>query len=232
MNGCSRQNPAYRPTLSSFFAAKLIRMTFYSDEFYSKADELIAAGRFIDSKGWVPATSGNFSARLSDGNIAITVSGRHKGCLQRDDIMLIDNNGVALDGKKPSAETLLHTALYQRFPEVQAVLHPHSGNATLAARLFEGEVVLADYELLKALAGVDTHETQISVPIFANDQNIPRLATVVEAYLDSHQRIYAYIIASHGFYTWGASVTDALRHLEALEFLFDCEIRLHGVKKI
>jgi methylthioribulose-1-phosphate dehydratase len=213
------------------YAAKLIRMTLYSDEFYSKADELIVAGRFIDSKGWVPATSGNFSARLSDGNIAITVSGRHKGCLQRDDIMLINNSGVSLDGKKPSAETLLHTSLYQRFPEVQAVLHPHSSNATLAAVLWKDELVLENYELLKALAGIDTHETRISIPIFVNDQNIPRLAAVVESYLDRHEIIHAYIIAGHGFYTWGASVTDALRHLEALEFLFDCEIRLHGVKK-
>ena len=207
-------------------------MTLYNDEFYSKADELIAAGRFIDSKGWVPATSGNFSARLSDGKIAITVSGKHKGCLQRDDIMLIDSNGIALDGKKPSAETLLHTALYQRFPEVQAVLHPHSSNATLAARLFKDEIILADYELLKALAGVNTHETTVSIPIFGNDQNIPRLAAVVESYLDQHEAVHAYIIASHGFYTWGASVTDTLRHLEALEFLFDCEIRLHGIKKL
>ncbi|QWF72623.1 methylthioribulose 1-phosphate dehydratase [Methylomonas paludis] len=203
-------------------------MTAKSDEFYAIADQLIAAGRFIDSKGWVPATSGNFSARLSDGTIAITVSGRHKGCLQREDIMLIDSSGQSLDGKKPSAETLLHTALYQRFPDVQAVLHPHSINATLAARLFPDQLVLENYELLKALQGITTHETRIVVPVFANDQDIARLSRQVEAYLDQHSGVYAYIIASHGFYTWGASVTDTLRHLEALEFLFDCEIRLHG----
>lgn len=205
-------------------------MTLKTDEFYRQADALIAAGRFIDSKGWVPATSGNFSARLSDGNIAITVSGRHKGHLQRDDIMLIDADGHSLDGKKPSAETLLHTSLYRRYPDVQAVLHPHSMNATLAARLFSHEIVLENYELLKALAGIDTHESRATIPIFANDQNIPRLAAVVEDYLDRHGDIHAYIIAGHGFYTWGATVKDTLRHLEALEFLFECEIRLQGVR--
>lgn len=206
-------------------------MTLKNDEFFSKADELIAAGRFIDSKGWVPATSGNFSARLADGNIAITVSGRHKGQLQRGDIMLIDPNGQSLDGQKPSAETLLHTSLYRRYPAVQAILHPHSINATLAARLFEAEIVLEDYELLKALAGIDSHETRISIPIFANDQNIPRLAAQVDNFLNQHGDTHAYIIAGHGFYTWGGSVAETLRHLEALEFLFDCEIRLHGVKQ-
>jgi methylthioribulose-1-phosphate dehydratase len=206
-------------------------MTLKTDEFFSRADELIAAGRFIDSKGWVPATSGNFSAKLSDGTIAITVSGKHKGHLQRDDIMLIDAEGSSLDGQKPSAETLLHTALYQRYPQVQAILHPHSINATLAARLFKHEIVLEDYELLKALSGIDTHESRITIPIFANDQNIPRLAIAVDEYLDQHGDIHAYIIAGHGFYTWGGSVAETLRHLEALEFLFDCEIRLHGVKQ-
>jgi methylthioribulose-1-phosphate dehydratase len=206
-------------------------MILKTDEFFSRADELIAAGRFIDSKGWVPATSGNFSAKLSDGTIAITVSGKHKGHLQRDDIMLIDAEGCSLDGQKPSAETLLHTALYQRYPQVQAILHPHSINATLAARLFKHEIVLEDYELLKALSGIDTHESRITIPIFANDQNIPRLAIAVDEYLDQHGDIHAYIIAGHGFYTWGGSVAETLRHLEALEFLFDCEIRLHGVKQ-
>ncbi|PPD32643.1 MAG: methylthioribulose-1-phosphate dehydratase [Methylomonas sp.] len=206
-------------------------MTLKTDEFFSRADELIAAGRFIDSKGWVPATSGNFSAKLSDGTIAITVSGKHKGHLQRDDIMLIDQSGASLDGQKPSAETLLHTALYLRYPQVNAILHPHSINATLAARLFKHEIVLEDYELLKALAGIVTHDSRITIPIFANDQNIPRLARAVDEYLDHHGDIHAYIIAGHGFYTWGGSVAETLRHLEALEFLFDCEIRLHGVKQ-
>jgi len=203
----------------------------YTEEFLARASELIDAGRFIDNKGWVPATSGNFSARLSDGTIAVTVSGKHKGHLRLEDIMRVDAEGQSLDGKKPSAETLLHTSLYRRFPEIRAVLHPHSVNATLASRVFGQEIVLADYELLKAFCGIDTHETRIVIPVFANDQNIARLAGKVEQYLDTHGALYAYVIAGHGFYTWGGSVAEALRHLEALEFLFDCELRLHGVRK-
>ncbi|GAB4254436.1 MAG: methylthioribulose 1-phosphate dehydratase [Methylomicrobium sp.] len=201
------------------------------EEFSEKAKQLIEAGKFIDSKGWVPATSGNFSARLSNGNIAITVSGKHKGRLTSDDIMLIAPNGASIDGKKPSAETLLHTALYRRFPDIQAVLHPHSPNATLVSKLFDQELVLDDYELLKALPDIDSHETRITIPIFANDQNIARLSALIDDYLDTHDSVYAYLIAGHGFYTWGRTIADALRHIEALEFLFDCEIRLYGAMK-
>jgi methylthioribulose-1-phosphate dehydratase len=202
----------------------------YNEAFLNAAQQLIDAGRFIDSKGWVPATSGNFSARLPDGTIAITVSGKHKGRLELDDIMLIDADANSLDGKKPSAETVLHTSLYKRFPDIQSILHPHSLNATLVSRIFKSEIVLEDYELLKALCGITTHESRVVVPIFANDQNIPRLAELVEQYMDHNAACYAYIIAGHGLYTWGSSVQETLRHLEALDFLFDCELRLHGVK--
>ena len=201
-----------------------------NDAFLDAAQQLINTGRFIDSKGWVPATSGNFSVRLPDGNIAITVSGKHKGQLELEDIMLIDASANSLDGKKPSAETVLHTSLYRRFPDIHSILHPHSLNATLISRIFKSEVVLEDYELLKALCGITTHESRVVVPIFANDQNIPRLAELVDQYLDNHAPCYAYIIAGHGLYTWGASVQETLRHLEALDFIFDCELRLHGVK--
>ena len=202
-----------------------------SQDFKTAAIALCNAGRFIDSKGWVPATSGNFSARLTDGTIAITTSGKHKGHLQVEDIMQIDGEGNALDGKKPSAETVLHTSLYKRFPSIQAILHPHSINAILVSRLFGDRIVLEDYELLKAFQGISTHECRIEIPVFANDQDIPRLAGVIERYLDKADNCYGYVIAGHGLYTWGESIPEALRHLEALDYLFDCEIRLHGVKQ-
>jgi methylthioribulose-1-phosphate dehydratase len=202
----------------------------HSKDFFNLANQLIAVGRFIDNRGWVPATSGNLSARLLDGTVAITVSGKHKGRLQLDDIMLVDEDGNSLDGKKPSAETLLHTSLYKRFPDIQCVLHPHSLNATLISKTFKVACVLENYELLKGLCGITTHEARVLVPIFPNDQNIPRLALQVERHMDQGARGYAYLIHGHGLYTWGASVQEALRHLEVLDFLFECELRLHGVK--
>lgn len=201
-----------------------------TDDFPLRAQELIAAGRFIDSRGWVPATSGNFSARLADGCIAITVSGRHKGRLTADDIMRVDAEGQSLDGRPPSAETRLHTALYRRYPDVGAVLHPHSPGAIVLSRLLTGAVVLENHELLKALRGIHTHDARVIIPIFPNDQDIPRLAGVVDGWLDRYGDAHAYIIASHGFYTWGPSVGEALRQVEALEFLFEIESRLYGAK--
>lgn len=200
-------------------------------EFRAAAADLIAAGGFIHDRGWVPATSGNFSVRLSDGSVAITASGRHKGELRPADILRVDGGGTPLSPGRPSAETPLHLALYRRDPAIGAVLHPHSPGATLISRLVDGHLVLEGYELLKALEGIATHAARVVVPIFPNDQDIPRLAARVEAYMDDHGTGFAYILAGHGFYTWGATVADALRHVEALEHLFDLEMRLHGVKR-
>jgi methylthioribulose-1-phosphate dehydratase len=146
--------------------------------------------------------------------------------------MLIDADANSLDGKKPSAETVLHTSLYRHYPDAQAILHPHPINATLVSRLFGNEIVLEDYELLKAFPGITTHETKAMIPIFANDQDIPRLAGLVQDYLDSVDTCYGYIIAGHGLYTWGVSIPEALRHLEALDYLFACELHLHGVRRL
>lgn len=201
-----------------------------AEEFERRCDELIAAGRFLFERGWVPATSGNFSARLGDGTLAMTVSGRHKGRLTRGDILRADAGGQALDGRRPSAEALLHVQVYNRLADVNAVLHPHTVNATLLSQMAGDVLELQDYELLKAFPGVDTHACRVLVPVFGNDQDIGRLAERVEAYMDANPAIHGYLIRGHGFYTWGATVEDALRHVEAFEFLFECEMRKRGIR--
>lgn len=198
-------------------------------EIRQRAAELCAAGRELYARGMVPATSGNLSVRLRDGRILITVSGTHKGHLEDSDLMLLDASGRAEDENRPSAETALHLQLYRRFPEIGAVLHPHSVHATLLSRLEPRDLVLENYELLKALPGITSHASRVTLPVFANDQDIERLAAGVDAWMERHGPPPGYLISGHGFYTWGDSVSAALRHVEALEFLFDCELRLRGV---
>lgn len=198
-------------------------------EFKQRAAELVAVGHSLYQLGMVPATSGNFSARLSDGRIAITVSGKHKGRLTPEDIMVVDAEGHSLDGRRPSAETLLHVQIYNRFSQAGVVLHPHSVNATLLSRVHSDHLILQDYELLKAFPDIDAHDCKVTVPVFANDQDIARLAAKVDGFMESHPAVHGYLIGGHGFYTWGDTVDDAMRHVEAFEFLFECELKLRGV---
>ncbi|WP_369959123.1 methylthioribulose 1-phosphate dehydratase [Pseudomonas benzenivorans] len=195
------------------------------------AQQIIEAGRFLYGRGWSPATSSNYSARLSASEALLTVSGKHKGELGPDDVLATDMQGRSLEpGKKPSAETLLHTQLYSWKPEIGAVLHTHSVNATVLSRLcLADSLVFADYELQKAFSGVTTHESQVEVPIFDNDQDIARLAAKVQPWLEAHPECVGYLIRGHGLYTWGTRMSDALRQIEAFEFLFECELKVRAL---
>ncbi len=192
------------------------------------AGSLITNCRELAHLGLTPATSSNFSQRIDARHCAITVSGRDKGRLVQDDIMVVDFDGqpVATD-KRPSAETLLHTQLYRRFDDVGCVLHTHSKTQTVASRLFarDGHVTFEGYELQKAFRGNATHEGAVRVPVFPNTQDMPELAARVEVELDRGP-LWGYLIEGHGLYAWGRDMAEARRHLDAFEFLLACELEL------
>lgn len=199
-----------------------------ADQLRDRAQSIISNVRELAQLGWTPATSSNFSQRLDERHAAITVSGRDKGRLVEADIMVVDFDGKAVGSDhRPSAETLLHTQLYRRYPEIGCVLHTHSLVQTVASRLFAGagHVRLEGFELLKAFHGNSTHEMAIDVPVFANTQDMPTLAAQVDALLDS-QPLWGYLIDGHGLYAWGRTMAEARRHLEAFEFLFAAELEL------
>ena len=196
------------------------------------AQLLIGNIRELAQSGWTPATSSNFSHRLDDHHAAITVSGRDKGRLVEDDIMVVDFDGRAVGSDhRPSAETLLHTQLYRRFPEIGCVLHTHSHNQTVASRLYgsAGQVHLQGYELLKAFAGNHTHEASLDLPVLPNTQDMPALAARVEDLLDAGP-LWGYLIDGHGLYAWGRTMAEARRHLDAFEFLLGCELDLRRLR--
>ena len=197
------------------------------------AGEIITNVRELAAAGWTPATSSNFSRRLDDRFAAITVSGRDKGRLTEDDIMVVDFDGRAVGSDhRPSAETLLHTQLYRRYPDIGCILHTHSQNQTIASRLFagRGHVRLDGYELLKAFRGNDTHETEIVVPVLPNSQDMHTLAAQVDCLLD-RQPMWGYLIDGHGLYAWGRDMAEARRHLDAFEFLLGCELELRKLQR-
>ncbi len=197
------------------------------------AQSIVEAGQFLYSRGWSPATSSNYSARIDEEHIAITVSGRHKGELSAGDVMVVDRQGRPVQSQaKASAETLLHTVLYDVIPGIGAVLHTHSVNATVLSRVSgrHPSLVLEGYELQKAFDGIDTHESTVTVPIFENTQDIAALAKETESWFRKHPNQPGYLIRGHGLYTWGKTMADCLRHVEAFEFLFECELETMRVR--
>ncbi|RTE64510.1 methylthioribulose 1-phosphate dehydratase [Amphritea opalescens] len=198
------------------------------------SSELIDAGRWIDSQGWCPATGGNFSARLGENLALVTASGRHKGRLTTEDLLTVDLQGNPVDSDlKPSAETLLHTRLYQLDKQIGAVLHTHSVASTVLSRMVTGEwLTISGYEMQKSLAGNTRHDETLQLAVFDNTQDMPELAEQLAMRWQQTPLNWGFLVSGHGLYAWGKDIAEARRHLEGLEFLFACELEMRrlGVK--
>lgn len=183
--------------------------------------ELLAVAQEFGVRGWTPATSGNYSVRLADASLAVTRSGSDKRKLQMADLLRVDAD--AASPPAASAETALHVQIYAARPEVNAVLHVHSPSATVASRrAAAGGIVLTNFELLKALDGIETHAARVELPVVPNHQDMARLAESIAPFLAESTLCPGYLIEGHGIYAWGREVADAARHLEAFDFLLNC----------
>ena len=189
------------------------------------AEALIAAGRRFHARGWVLGTSGNFSVVTSREPLrfATTASSVVWGALGPSQILdIVETCGVHGGTGNPSAETLLHFEIV-RHRGAGAVLHTHSvwGTVLSDSHGLDHGLAIEGYEMLKGLDGVRTHDHREWVPIVPNDQDMTRLARVVGSTLEQHPAAHAILLQRHGLYTWGASLADAVRHVEILEFLFE-----------
>ncbi len=96
--------------------------------------EICDVGHRLYQKGFAAGNDGNITVRLNDNRILCTPTWHSKGRLQPSDIVTIDMTGEHISGsKKRSSEALLHLAIYQACPKVNAVVHCHPPHATAFA---------------------------------------------------------------------------------------------------
>ena len=185
--------------------------------------ELLAVMAQIHQRGWCDGTGGNFSCVLSREPLRLLMapSGVDKGSVTPEQLIEVGANGSVLAGSgKASAETLLHLEIIGRCG-AGAVLHTHSQAGTLLSQwaLPQGGLNLEDLEMLKGLEGINSHASQVNLPVLANDQDLARLSAAAAPLLP--QAPQGILIAGHGLYAWGEDLARAKRHLEILEFLLE-----------
>ena len=197
---------------------------------FSKTVKALAeTGRAFYARVWVLGTSGNFSAVISQKplRVAITSTGLDKGSLAPREFLEMDEEARVLRGAgRPSAEALLHLAIV-RERKAGAVLHTHSVWSTVLSGTHarHGGIALEGYEMLKGLEGVRTHKHREWLPILENSQDMVELAERVSKTLQESPGIHGFLLKEHGLYTWGASLPEAKRHVEILEFLMEVLVR-------
>lgn len=185
--------------------------------------------RELNNHGHNPATSGNYSLRMTsiDQYALVSESGIDKAVFQAENFLPVHTTTTSLhpvmlnSGRKSSDETDIHLAIY-RSTKANCVLHSHLLEALLFADLFPGEdfIEISGMELLKAFRGITTHESTIEMACFENTQDIRNLSFKVEQVLKDKELVFGVMLRQHGLYVWGNTVTEAKKHLEVFEYLF------------
>lgn len=189
------------------------------------SSQLSRVGGEFYRRGWLFGTSGNLSSVLQDVplKLAITASGVDKGQLDASRIIEVDKDSRVVRGNfNPSSETLIHIAIVKN-SSARAVFHTHSVWSTILSDAFAHRkgIELKNYEMLKGLSNVKTHEHREWIPIIENSQDVKSLSTKVEGLLREHRDIHGVLLRGHGLYTWGSSIEEAKRHVEVLEFMLE-----------
>lgn len=196
---------------------------------------LVAIAQAFYARGWMAGTAGNLSARADNEHFWITASAKPKGRLDEGDFLLIRiaDGAVAenvVAGNKPSAETAIHRALYQLFPEAQACVHGHSVDACLATATATADALpLPALEMLKGF-GIWEENPRVALPVFANTLDVAAIAQAIsQRFRAQPPPLSALMIRGHGATVWGATPQQAFDRAECLEFIFSYIARGGGV---
>jgi len=87
--------------------------------------EICRVARSLFERGYVHATAGNISVRLTDGFL-ITPSDACLGFLDSHDLAKVGPGGQQLSGARASKTLLLHRSIYDADPDAACIIHTHS----------------------------------------------------------------------------------------------------------
>ncbi|MBI4313994.1 MAG: methylthioribulose 1-phosphate dehydratase [Candidatus Omnitrophica bacterium] len=186
--------------------------------------ELARYSKLFYDRGWMPGTSGNLSIKIKSKplTIAITPSSVDKGEVAAGDILVVSISKVVRGkkGLRPSAETSIHEALYESFPDCGAVFHVHTVHSTLVATrcASKGVVAFAGLEMLKGFETLSP-KAPAKIPVLDNIDDLKEFGENVRRNKERLSKVPAFLIAHHGMTCWGKNGQEAEKNLELMEFL-------------
>lgn len=173
-------------------------------------EQMCGIGRRVYERGMAAANDGNFSVKISNHEILCTPTGVSKGFMTPEMMCRIDENGNLLEasgGYRPSSEMKMHLRVYQRRPDIKAVVHAHPPYATTfaAAGLPLDKPILT--EAVVSLGTVPV--TEFAAP---STDEVP---DSLEPFLADYDAV---LLASHGALTYSDTLEAAYLKMESVEF--------------
>lgn len=179
--------------------------------------QLVTYSKWLSRLGFTPGTSGNLSVRLNRECLLVTPTGMSKRMVRPDDMVIVDLHGRLLAGSRNvTSEIGMHLAVYDRRPDVQAVVHSHPPIATAFAcsgrsldeTLCQESVMTVGIIPLARYATTGTDEVAASLSPF----------------LANHDAI---LLENHGAVSYGKSLEDAFMKMETLEHIAHVALVAH-----
>lgn len=169
--------------------------------------DIVEIGKRIYQLGHVAAFDGNISVRLEDGNILSTPTAMSKGFMTEDDLVIVDFQGNAIEGKrKVSSEIGMHLLIYQLRPDVHGIVHAHPPCATgyAAAGVPLQKAILAEVVLVLGCVPLTQYGTT----------GTSELADAIREFIPHHD---ALLLANHGVVAYGSDLFLAHAKMETVE---------------
>jgi len=198
----------------------------------NKWDELADIKDELAIRDWFMGTSGNLSIKTDDHPVQflVTASGKDKRKRTDEDFLLVDINGLSVmeSHLRPSAETLLHCAVYGK-TTAGCSLHVHTIANNVISEIYgnAGKIVFKGQELIKAF-DMWEEDAELTIPIIHNHADIPTLANEFQKHIITEKG--AVLIRNHGITVWGKNGFEAKKLLEACEFLFQYQLMVDQLK--
>ncbi len=167
--------------------------------------EIACFMRRLYSRGLTTSLGGNISARAGKGML-ITPSSTDKARMKSNQVIYIPQEENCLPGTKPSIESSMHLGVYQKRPEVGAIIHAHPPLASLFTAM-QQEI---NIRLLSETYAVLGHVVKTSYAIMGSRQ----LADNVAAACLSANVI---LLENHGVVCTGPDLLTAFDRIEVLE---------------
>lgn len=180
-------------------------------------DQALAALRRLDALGLNRGSTGNLSLRATGGGFWITPTGMAPEELAAADfVKLADDGRIEQGAWAPSTEWPFHRAVYAARPDLNAVVHMHSPNATALACQRRP---LPAFHYMVAVAGGD------DVP--CTPYHLFGTEALSDAVGAAFRHRQACLLANHGLVAGGATLAQALK--VALEIEALCGIYLQAL---
>ena len=169
--------------------------------------EIVSIGRMIHERGYVAATDGNLSVRLKEKRILVTPTAMSKGMMKPTDLIVVDDEGRKLQGKRDvSSEIAMHLLIYRLRPDVKAIVHAHPPTATGYAAAGQPLNPALLSEVVIALEDIPLAE-----------YGTPGTNELCETLAPLIPRYQAILMSNHGVVTYGEDLFTAYMHMETVE---------------